>query len=739
MSFRASRVLFASVSLIALTAADQAIAQQSGGATQLEEISAEGQGRGAANGGDGQGIPGVATNDGYVAKTTRSATKTDTPVHETPQTINTVTQKQIQDQQPQNLQEALAYTPGVRTGSFGFDPRFDSFTIRGVDVTYTGVFRDGLRQFNSPNGMFRLEPYGLESISILKGPASAIYGASASAGIVDLVSKRPTDYKFGEVQAQTGSFDRIQGNFDIGGPANDEGTVLYRITGLARDAETELGKTVKDDRYFIAPAITFKPNDDTKLTVLAEFMDATTGGSAAYNNNYGPLFDKNGAPIFGPDVTGDGVPDQLSGSNGANKHFGADARYNDFNQKQGRVGYEFEHKFTEQLSINQNLRYSALSTDQQYSFHDDFGGYSSGLVKENNSAIGVDTYLNAKFETGPARHTMLVGLDYGYLSHTSRQGVGPYVTPPDTPTFDDPDFSLKQKQRQSITGLYVQDEIALDRWRLLVGARRDWLDSSYRPNEFVGDPAVKQKEGASTGRAALSYVAPNGLTPYVSFGTSFNANSGTVINAGVAQPTKGETAEAGLKYAIPGVNATVNGSVFWLKQTDGVVYDVDSSGLNRQIQLDFRSRGFELDANASLANGVNLIATYSFTDTKILKLSDFTNGKDVTGITKHAFSLWAGYDVKGGVARGVSLGAGVRYTGKNFGDNLNRPVIANKARAFVDAKASYELENLDPKLKGFRLQVNATNLFDKVEQVCTAGYCYFDKGRQVIASVRYRW
>lgn len=745
MASRSSLAVWATASALAIVAALPVRAQQ--GQDQLDQINVEGEGRGAqagegGRGGPGsptEGTPGVATADGYVAKTTRSATKTDTPVHETPQTINTVTQQQIQDQQPQNLQEALAYTPGVRGGAFGFDPRFDSFFIRGVDVTYTGVFRDGLRQFNSPNGLFRLEPYGLESISILKGPASAIYGASASAGIVDLVSKRPTDYKFGEVEAQSGSFNRIQGNFDFGGPLNEEGTVLYRITGLARNADTEVGGAIKDDRAFIAPSITFKPTDDTKLTVLAEFMDATTGGSAVYNNNYGPLFDKNGNPVFGQDdLDGDGKPDQLSGSYGANKNFGPTAKYNDFNQKQGRIGYEFEHAFNDRVSVHQNLRFSGLETDQQYSFFDDFSGLSRGLVKESNRALGVDTYLKAKLDTGPARHTVLAGVDFGHLRYTSEQGVAKYIPAGGNLRFTDPRINLKQVQRQTITGVYLQDEIALDRWRLLLGGRHDWLDSTFGRNELRDRPKAKQSEGEFTGRAALSYVAPNGLTPYVSYGTSFNANSGTVINAGVAKPTKGETAEAGLKYAVPGINATINGSVFWLKQVDGVVFDA-SSGLNRQVQLDFRSRGAEIEAAATLANGVNLIASYTYTQTKILKLSDLAKGNEVSGIPDHAFAIWANYDFKTGAAKGLSLGAGVRYTGKSFGDDLNRPVIANKARAFVDAKAAYELENIDPKLKGVRLQVNASNLFDKVEQVCTAGYCYFDKGRQVIASIKYRW
>ena len=283
---------------------------------QLGEIVVEGEASGQA----GSGAGGVVGNAGYVPRTTRTATKTETPVSETPQTITTVTQSQLQERRPQTLTDALGYTPGVRTGGYGFDPRFDSFTIRGVDITYTGVFRDGLRNFNSPSGLFRLEPYGVEAISILKGPASSLYGASASVGIIDVISKRPTETRFGEVEIQGGSFDRRQVNFDLGGPANQAGTVLYRITGLLRTSETNL-PGVPDDRVFIAPAITFKPSEDTKLTVLGEFMDSKTGGSTAYDNSYGRFTLKDGTVIF-PTV-------------GARKSILFNPAYNDFTQQAG--------------------------------------------------------------------------------------------------------------------------------------------------------------------------------------------------------------------------------------------------------------------------------------------------------------------------------------------------------------------------------------------------------------------
>lgn len=693
----------------ALTAVDGGARAQETGATQLQEVVVQGQGTAVG------GAEGVVTNEGYVPKTTRTATKTDTPVNETPLTINTVTQKQIQDRNPQSLAEALSYTPGVRIGGYGFDPRFDSFTIRGVDITYTGIFRDGLRQYSSPSGQFRLEPYGLESISVLKGPASSVYGASASVGIIDMISKRPTPYRFGEVGVETGSFDRKQASFDLGGPLNDKGTLYYRLTFLGRNANTDLG-AVPDDRLFIAPALTFKPNEKTQVTLLSEYMYSATGGSTAYENSYAPYTLQDGTVISAP-----------TGAN-HDKLFNPD--YNKFTQEQGRLGYEFQHRFNDTFSFQQNLRWSGLATNERFS-----SDAYAGQVKEHVNALSVDTYLKTEVATGPVDHTILTGTDFGYLRYDSRIGYN-------FEEISSPDLPEETRQRQTMIGAYVQDELKTGPWRLLVGGRHDWLYSKYYvPADTTGTgfaETTKDDQGEYTGRAGLSYVTAVGVTPYVSYGTSFNANSGTILNGGVAKPTTGQSAEAGVKYAPPGYNAFINASLFWLKQDDGIVYTVIDS-INRQTQLDFRSRGFEIEGVASLMAGFSLQASYSYTDTQIEELSPDTEGNEINSVPRHAFMVWGGYDVPEGLLKGLGLGLGVRYTGSSFGDDYNRSVIKNDAQTFVDAKASYDLGGLGKKYEGIQLQLNATNLFNKVDQVCTASYCYYNEGRKVIASLRYRW
>ena len=670
---------------------------------RLEEVVVEGRSE----------LSGIISTNGYVATSGRSATKTDTPLLETPQSVSTVTQIQLQQRKPQSLLEALSYTPGVRVGTYGFDPRYDAFTIRGIDVTQNGVFRDGLRQIGSPNGLFRLEPYGVEAITILRGPAASIYGASSTGGIVDIISKRPTETPFREVEIQSGSFGRLQGNFDLSGPVNADGTLLYRLTGLVRDAKTGIS-AIKDDRVFIAPAVTWKPNEATKLTVLGEYMDSTTGGTAAYINEYGPWLDRQG--------------NVASKVIGATKVFGGDKRYNDFRQQQARLGYEFEHRFNDVFTLRQRARYSKLGGNQQYVY---IG--TPGLTRENTQGFSIDTLLESRLQTGALDHTLLAGIDVSHLSYKSKEAYG------GVPLGANPPFLWRTGQTQTMTGIYLQDQIKWQNWRVTAGGRYDWLNSKFEAGAAGAAPTEsKSREGKFTGRAALSYVTELGFVPYVSYGTSFVPNPGTVLGGSVAVPTTGEQVEAGVKYDLPGYNAALRAAVFSLKQENAVVYEV-VNGLNRQVQLDLRSKGFEIEGVASLADGLSVQASYSYNDARILKLTPETVGNRLTSVPYHMASAWLDYTVQQGAAKGFGIGGGVRYVGSSLGDNLNRAVLDNKARTFVDASIRYDLENLDARLKGMRIQVNATNLLDEVTQNCTAGFCYFDEGRKVIASLRYRW
>lgn len=223
---------------------------------------------------------GIGPVNGVLAHQSVTATKTDTPILETPQSISVVTQDQIAQQGAQTVQQSLQYTPGVSLQSFGANAFFDGFKIRGFDAPR---YLDGLRlpndsvQFALP----KIEPYGLERIEVLKGPSSGLYGQSDPGGLLNMVSKRPTVTPHYDFETTFGNFNYKQGAFDIGGPIDKNGEFLYRIVGLGRLADTQTD-FVQDNKLFIAPSFTWRPTTDTNFTILSQYQKIDNKGYQQY-------------------------------------------------------------------------------------------------------------------------------------------------------------------------------------------------------------------------------------------------------------------------------------------------------------------------------------------------------------------------------------------------------------------------------------------------------------------------
>lgn len=687
------------------------------GSTVLQDI--------VVNGGSG----GVIQADGYVGKSSATGAKTDTPFVETPQSISSVTEQQLKDRNPQTLLETLSYTPGTRVDAFGFDPRFDSFFVRGFDVTYTGIFRDNLRQPGASSSLFKTEPYGLEGVSILRGPSSALYGATGAGGLYNLITKRPTEDPFHEVLAQFGTNQRYQSQFDFSGPVNDTDPLYYRLTGLLRNANTEqMG--VPDDRAYIAPAFAWKPDEDTKLTILGEYLRTKTGGTAAYYND----------------------------ANGITDFFSGDPSFNDSIQNQGRIGYEFEHRFDNDVLFRQNLRISTLHIDTQYVYgwgpytdesgviHPDLIARQAGRFDERLTAFVFDNQVETKFDTGALDHTLLVGLDvqklrfkgyYGEIATTPLDTANPNYGGP----IASPAFTSKDTQDQWQLGPYIQDQIRYEAWTLTLGGRYDWVwtDSDTTDLTTNTPDTFSQSDRAFSGRVGLTYETEFGLTPYASYSTAFSPNVGIDDTTGQPfKPTESTQQEIGVKYLVPDTNVLLTAAAFNIDQDNGLFWEVINS-VNTQVQRGkLRSRGFELEASASFDNGLSLTAAYSYTNLKIREGTTGTVGNYVSSTPFHLASLWADYKLpENSAASGLGLGFGARYIGSSYGNDEN--TIRNASRVLFDAALSYDFAASDKKYDGLSLQVNATNLFDKRDVTCSSNYCYRDQGRAVIGSLRYTW
>jgi iron complex outermembrane receptor protein len=671
--------------------------------------------------------------DGYVARRSATATKTDTPLIETPQSITVVPRAQMDDQGVQSVSQALRYSASVLGETRLSSGRYDSVFIRGFGGAGSGAGfinnLDGLRLQRGVNFLVPIaEPWGLERVEVLRGPSSVTFGQVKPGGLINMVSKRPQEQAHGEVQLVLGSYDRRQLAFDIGGPVTSDKTILYRLVGLGRAADTQVDFT-KEERLYIAPSLTFQPNAATSLTLLTSFQrDPETGF-------YG----------FLPSV-GTALPNR----NGRirSNFFPGEPSYEGYSRNALNLGYAFEHRFNEVFSFRQNVRYSDLESRFRTVAAASLGADQRTLTRrvtasnEQAQTFGFDNQLQADFRTGPLTHKLLFGVDGYWTDGTAFTGAGGVVQTLDAfaPVFGRRPFAVPvvpgTAQLTEQYGVYLQDQIKLDRLSLLIGGRFD--RAMARTRNMTNGALTKQDDTANTGRVALMYNFDNGLAPYASYSTSFEPVAGTTFARTPFKPTEGEQFEVGLKYEPPGYNAFFQASVYDLTQTNVATADPNNVGF--QIQTgEVRARGFEFEARATVLENLDLVAAYAYTDAEVTKSNGADLGKRPTVVPRHMASLWAHYTFKTGLFSGLGLGAGVRYVGKGAGDPGN--TFFTDDYALVDAAISYDLSAANAAMKGWKVQVNAQNLFDKeyVAGCYAAVQCSFGLRRTVLATLSYRW
>ncbi|MGF6430428.1 iron complex outermembrane receptor protein [Bradyrhizobium elkanii] len=680
----------------------------------------------------GGGERGNGPVSGYLASQSVTATKTDTPVLTTPQSISIVTQDQIQAQGAQNITEALRYTPGVTIESFGANAFFDEFKLRGFTAPR---YLDGLRLPTDTTtfAVPRIETYGLERIEVLKGPSSGLYGQSDPGGLLNLVSKRPTETPHYEIEGSFGSFDRFQGAFDIGGPADKDGRFLYRIVGLGRDSNSQTD-FVQDNKLFIAPSFTWRPTYDTSFTVLSQYQKVDNKGYQQY------------------------VPGQVSFLPNPNGHIPY-SRYlgepglDGYHLEQFAVGYAFEHRFDNIFQFRQNLRYTQVSNDlasvrTEGMVTDRLVARSYNYVKANAANVALDNQLQADFATGPLVHKVLAGVDYFDLWANTDYRTTP-IAPIDaySPVYGTavPSASslapfILRDDRQSQLGAYLQDQIKLDRWTLTMSGRQDWVSSGFTSMAFY-PPAghYSRDDSAQTGRIGLSYLFDIGLAPYVSYATSFTPNLGTDSAGRSFRPTTGEGAEVGVKFKPNGSNFMVTAAAFDIRQQDVLTADPINPLFNVQTDA-VRVRGLELELKGNLTREFEITAGYTHLDPRVTTSIAGYAGKYMMNTAQDQGAVWGKYTWYDGALAGLGLGLGVRYVGETYGDNFNTFVIPSYA--LLDAAVSYDFAYLRPDLKGWKAQVNVTNLTDHFYVAsCLTGlpYCGLGNGRTVLGTMKYTW
>ncbi|MGW6778722.1 TonB-dependent siderophore receptor [Brucella pseudogrignonensis] len=682
---------------------------------------------------------------GIVASKAATATKTGTSLRDIPQAINVVTRDQMDKQGVESIVQALRYTPGVVTQYGDTDVRYDWLTIRGFRPAR---YLDGLRLPFGARGYAqpRVEPFGLERAEVLKGPASVLYGQGLPGGMVNMVSKRPRDEEIREIELQVGKDQRYQTAFDFGGRANESGSILYRMVGVGRIADTQYDY-VTERKGSIAPSLTFKPDEGTSFTLLGQYqkIDSKGGGGA-------PALTANGTLYTGryPELP--------------RSAFLGEPGFDRYVVDQALIGYEFSHDVNAQWTIKQNLRYSYVKSDSQRVAAVCLAGMAcdpaalyryAWAFPETSRLLTVDNQAIGKFSTGAADHTLLFGLDYSLEKSDYDESALAIITTPFNvydPVFgrapiSRPPTAMNIRQNRSQIGLYAQDQIAWDRFVFSLGGRYDWASTETRTRNYtttgVNEATVDPKDRKFTWRAGVVYNFDNGLSPYAGYSTSFNPENGTDYSGNPFAATTGEQYEIGVKYQPVGMESFVTLSAYQLTQQN--VLTPDPQHLNNNIQTgEVRIRGVELEGKAQITNAMSLIASYAYTDSDITR-DNVKNGVSNQGhrlnfVPEHQASLWLDYTVQSSDAwGGLSLGGGARYMGQTYGDTANTFDIPSFT--LFDAAIRYDFGKADPQLKGLQASVNVSNLFDKkyVSSCIAATGCYWGEGRTVYGTLKKSW
>ncbi|XXN66360.1 TonB-dependent siderophore receptor (plasmid) [Enterobacter ludwigii] len=668
---------------------------------------------------------------GYVAKESAAGTKIATPLRKTPQSISVITREQMDDQAAASVADALSYTSGVLTNYRGNSNRNDEIIARGF--RYAPKFLDGLSYGLSgqAGAAGQIDPWLLERVEMIHGPASVLYGQVNPGGIVAMTSKRPTAQSIHKVQLSTGNQHLGEAAFDFGGKLNDDNTLFYRLNGIA-STKHEFVKDNKQQRMAIAPAITWLPNADTSFTLLTLYQNEPKAGYRNFLPASGTL--KESSQGF--------IPYDFNVS---------DPSFNQAKREQTSIGYIFEHNLSDNVSFTQNLRYSNMDESYKYLVYT-FDADNDHSInrrpqhdKIKSKELGLDNQLKATFDTGNIAHTVLGGLDYKWSDVDNqlwRDSGDQYILDWANPTrisINESDLTLTTSTRKKLdqVGVYLQDQLEWNQWNLLLSGRQDW--SEIRTQDRTDDSETQQNDNKFTGRAGLLYAFDNGISPYVSYSTSFEPNlSSGAPGTDPFKPTTGEQTEVGVKYQPLGWDAVFTVSAFDITQKNITAYN-SQTGYNEQIGK-VRSKGIETEAHAQITPEIKLLAAYTYTDA-VTKESSITDriGHSPSSIPRHAASAWGSYTFLDGMLSGFTLGSGVRYTGTTPADETGTDKVPHYT--LYDAMAKYELGNAVSSLRGTTLQFNVNNIADKhyVASCSNESACFYGSGRTIVASVNYSW
>ncbi len=629
----------------------------------------------------------------YVVPNATTATRTDTPLRDIPQSIQVVPRQMIEDQQAVSLEDTLRNVSGVRPANNNANVSNQAtFHLRGFEQS--SLFRNGFP--TRSNSL--IEVAGIERIEVLKGPASVLYGQSEPGGIINIVTKKPLENPFYSLNFQIGSYQLYRPTLDISGPLTEDKRVLYGLN-VAYTNSGSFRDFIDSESIYVSPILTFKLSDRTRLTIDLEYL------------NDDRTFD-NIIPVIG-NQPGDVPISRFLGEPGDKK------RTSDLSP-----GYLLEHDFSENWKLRNIFRYHYYQGDREVfragSLRNDNRTlnrtYQDALVKTEEFSLITDVV--GKFSTGSVKHTLLAGLDLRQ-QQLLNQGITSratfpidvlnpvYGTPRPTSNFRTSDF----KETTKWLGIYVQDQISLlDNLIVILGGRFDAVNNG---NNFFGSDTDFQ-DSAFSPRVGIVYRPIEPISLYASYSQSFILQTGFTVDGSSLEPATGEQFEVGIKTELLDGKLAATLAYYDLTQQNIDTTDLNNPDFSVLIG-EQRIRGVELDVVGELAPGLNLIASYAYTDARITKDNSGLEGLRPFNAPEHTGSLWLTYELQSGDLKGLGLGAGVFTTSRNEGRD---GTYFLPGYTTIDLAAWYKFSI---GRSNTRVQLNVKNLFDAEYYESTSG------------------
>ncbi|NEQ30267.1 MAG: TonB-dependent siderophore receptor [Leptolyngbya sp. SIO4C5] len=634
-------------------------------------------------------------DEDYFVPNASTATRTNTPILETPRSIQVIPRQVLEDQQVTNLDQALRNVSGVIDN--GTDTATNvRFSIRGFDFGFNDapVLQDGFRQFGA--NAVAPDVAIIERIEVLRGPASILYGQIQPGGVINVVTKQPLREPFYEAQLQVGSFGLIRPQIDLSGPLTEDGRLLYRLNALYenkdgfRDFDQDLV-----NRFLIAPIVSWDISDRTRLTLelqVSEQEEQSDQGTLAFGDG---VIDTPRDRIFGE-------PDDFIQRNLLN------------------VGYTLEHQFSDNWTLRNAFRFTDVSVSSDKLTIPLFFNENTGILGRAFSSIDVDTQnyslqtnIIGEFSTGSIGHTLLFGVDLNRSenSNLTLANFAPSFLNVFNPTYGvtRPNLNLvfvDGETQNDRLGVYLQDQIQFsDNLNLLLGLRYDTISQEFISGPSFFNPAGAQNtrnDDALTSQIGILYQPIENLSLYASYSQSFVPNGDTTVSGDILEPERGEGFEVGVKAEL--LDGDLLATLTYFDITKQNVATADPNNPFFSVSTgEQQSRGVEFDVIGEILPGWNILASYAYTDATVSRDNTIPVGNRLAGIPFHSASLWTTYQIQTGDLQGLRLGVGINYLSDRQGDLDNSFEL--DSYFLTNAAVFYRRDN-------WRFALNFNNIFD---------------------------